>query len=86
MDLDNLVQLTSRAMLLCLMVSLPVVVVAALVGLLISFLQAITSLQDQSISQAAKLVAVVLALLISAPWGASLVLGFARQALDAAFQ
>lgn len=86
MDLDNLVQLTSRAMLLCLMVSLPVVVVAALVGLLISFLQAITSLQDQSISQAAKLVAVVLALLISAPWGASLVLGFARQALEAAFQ
>ena len=86
MDLDNLVQLTSRAMLLCLMVSLPVVVVAALVGLLVSFLQAITSLQDQSISQAAKLVAVVLALLISAPWGASLVLGFARQALDAAFQ
>jgi type III secretion protein S len=86
MDLDNIVQLTSRAMLLCLIVSLPVVIVAAVVGLLVSFLQAITSLQDQSISQAAKLIAVVIALLISAPWGASLVLSFARQAFEAAFQ
>ena len=86
MDFDNIVNLTSHAMILCLLVSLPVVLVSAVVGLLVSFLQAITSLQDQAISQGAKLIAVVVTLLISAPWGASLVLGFARQALAAALQ
>lgn len=86
MDFDNIVNLTSHAMILCLLVSLPVVLVSAVVGLLVSFVQAITSLQDQAISQGAKLIAVVVTLLISAPWGASLVLGFARQALAAALQ
>ncbi len=86
MDFDNIVNLTSHAMILCLLVSLPVVLVSAVVGLLVSFVQAITSLQDQAISQGAKLIAVVITLLISAPWGASLVLGFARQALAAALQ
>ena len=86
MDFDNIVNLTSHAMILCLLVSLPVVLVSAVVGLLVSFVQAITSLQDQAISQGAKLSAVVITLLISAPWGASLVLGFARQALAAALQ
>ena len=62
MDYDNIIRLTSEAMLLCLMVSLPVVAVSAVVGLLVSFVQAITSLQDQSISQGTKLIAVVI------PW------------------
>jgi type III secretion protein S len=86
MDYDNIVRLTSQAMLLCLMVSLPAVLVAALVGLLVSFVQAITSLQDQAISQGAKLIAVVITLVIAAPWGASMVLGFAQQAVQAALQ
>jgi type III secretion protein S len=85
-DFDNMINLTSHAMILCLLVSMPVVLVSAVVGLLVSFVQAITSLQDQAISQGAKLVAVVITLLISAPWGASLVLGFAKQALAAALQ
>jgi type III secretion protein S len=86
MQFDDVIRLTSQAMLMCLLVSLPVVLVSALVGLLVSFVQTITSLQDQAISQGAKLIAVVITLLISAPWGASLVLGFARQALAAALQ
>lgn len=84
MDFDNIVRLTSQAMVMCLLVSLPVVVVAAVVGLLVSFVQAITSLQDQAISQGAKLIAVVITLLIAAPWGATMVLGFARQAFQLA--
>jgi type III secretion protein S len=63
-----------------------VVVVSAVIGLLVSFMQAITSLQDQSISQGAKLIAVILTLLMAAPWGGALVLGFAKQAIEAALQ
>jgi len=83
---DEIVRLTSQAMVMCLMVAMPVVIVSALVGLLVSFVQTITSLQDQAISQAAKLIAVVITLLISAPWGASLVLSFARSAFESALQ
>jgi type III secretion protein S len=84
MDYDNIIRLTSEAMLLCLMVSLPVVAVSAIVGLLVSFVQAITSLQDQSISQGAKLIAVVITLVIAAPWGGAVVLRFAQSLFKAA--
>jgi type III secretion protein S len=83
-DYDNIIRLTSEAMLLCLLVSMPVVAVAAIVGLLVSFVQAITSLQDQSISQGAKLITVVITLVVSAPWGAAVVLRFAQTVMNVA--
>jgi type III secretion protein S len=85
MDTDNIIRVTSEAMILCLMVSLPAVLVSALVGLLVSFVQAITSIQEQSISQAAKLIAVVLVIVIAAPWGAAAVMRFAQSAVKLAF-
>jgi type III secretion protein S len=84
MDQENVLQLTTQAMLLCLTVSLPPVIVSAIVGLLISFFQAITSLQEQSISQAAKLIAVVITIIIAAPWGGGAVLRFAETLLRVA--
>lgn len=84
MEFDNIIRLTSQALLLCLLVSMPAVVVAAVVGLLVSFGQAVTSLQDQSISHGVKFFAVVITLIVAAPWGAAIVLGFARQAMQLA--
>jgi type III secretion protein S len=66
-------------------VSLPAVLVAALVGLLVSFLQAVTSLQDSSISHSIKLVAVSVAIMLAAPWGASAILQFARSVMQSIF-
>ncbi len=84
MNYDNVIGLTSQGLLLCLLVSLPVVMVSAVVGLLVSFVQAITSLQDASISQGVKLVAVTLTIVIAAPWGASTLLRFAESLMKAA--
>jgi type III secretion protein S len=84
MNYDNIIGLTSQGLLLCLLVSLPVVMVSAVVGLLVSFVQAITSLQDASISQGVKLVAVTLTIVIAAPWGASTLLRFAESLMKAA--
>ena len=78
MEYDNLTHLTSQALKLCLLVSLPAVGVAALTGLVVAFLQAITSLQDSSISQGVKMVIVTVTIMISAPWGGMAVLSFAR--------
>ncbi|AJY09819.1 type III secretion system export apparatus subunit SctS [Burkholderia dolosa] len=79
METDTLVRITSQGLLLCLSVSMPVVAVAALSGLAISFVQAITSMQDQSISYAVKLVAVVATVLMIGAWGAAAILRFANQ-------
>jgi type III secretion protein S len=84
MEVETLVRLTTEGMLLCLYVSLPIIGIAALVGLGISFIQAITSLQDHTISFAVKLIAVIIGLAVLAPWGAASVLNFANEIMAAA--
>jgi type III secretion protein S len=86
MEYESVIRLTSEALLLCLLVSLPATVVSAVVGLLVAFVQAITSLQEQSISQGAKLVSVVVTLLALGPWGASIVLRFAQTLFSVALR
>lgn len=85
MEYESLIRMTTTALVLALVVSLPVVGVTALAGLIISFLQAVLSLQDSSISQGLKLVIAVVVLMIAAPWGASSILQFARSVMEAIF-
>ncbi|MGE5864193.1 MAG: type III secretion system export apparatus subunit SctS [Rhizobacter sp.] len=59
-------QLTQQALWLVLVLSAPAVVVAALVGLLIAFVQAATQLQEQTFQYAAKFFAIVVVILITA--------------------
>ena len=78
MGTEDISRVTSEALLLCLIVSLPTVIVAATVGLLIAFVQAVTSLQEQAIGQGAKMISVLVTLLLAAPWGARMILEFAN--------
>jgi type III secretion protein S len=84
MDLNTMIGFATQGMILCLDVSLPIVIVAAVVGLGVSFLQAITSMQDQSLSHGVKLVAVVIAIALAAPVSGAAVLRFANQMMAAA--
>jgi type III secretion protein S len=59
-------QLTQQALWLTLILSAPAVLTAALVGLVIAFLQAATQLQEQTFQYAAKFFAIVLVLLLTA--------------------
>ncbi|CAB3725533.1 type III secretion system export apparatus subunit SctS [Paraburkholderia rhynchosiae] len=85
MEYDAITHLTTQALTLCLMVSLPPVAVAAVTGLLIAFVQAVTSLQDSSISQSVKLVVVTIVIVIAAPWGAAAIQNFARTLMQVMF-
>ncbi|MBW9102114.1 type III secretion system export apparatus subunit SctS [Paraburkholderia phenoliruptrix] len=84
MDIDTLVRFTTEGMLLCMYISLPIVIVAALVGLGVSFLQAITSMQDQTLSHGVKLIAVTIAIVIAAPFSAAALLHFANEIMHTA--
>ncbi|RZF23810.1 EscS/YscS/HrcS family type III secretion system export apparatus protein [Paraburkholderia sp. UYCP14C] len=84
MDSDTLMRFTTQGMQLCMYISLPVVLVAALVGLGVSFLQAITSMQDQTLSHGVKLIAVTIAIVIAAPFSAAALLHFANEIMHTA--
>lgn len=57
-----------RALLLTLWLSLPTIVVASVVGTLFSLLQALTQIQEQTLSFAVKLVAVGLTIYLTTRW------------------
>jgi type III secretion protein S len=59
-------QLTLQGLWLVLLLSAPPVVVAALVGLLIAFVQAATQIQEQTVQYAAKFFAIVLTIFLTA--------------------
>ena len=86
MNYDVVVQLTSEALMMCVLLSLPAVVVSALIGLIVSFFQAITSLQDSSISQGIKLLAVTGVVVVTAPWAGSTLMKFSANLFTAVFQ
>jgi type III secretion protein S len=68
MEVTDVVSHTVRALLLVLWLSLPPIVVASVVGTLFSLLQALTQIQEQTLSFAIKLVAVGLTLFLTARW------------------
>jgi type III secretion protein S len=61
-------QLAIDALTLTLVLSMPPVIVATLVGLLISLVQALTQIQEQTLSFAVKLICVAVVLVTSAGW------------------
>lgn len=68
MDQAELVELTIHALSLVLLLSMPAVIVASGFGVLVSLLQAVTQVQEQTLSFGVKLVAVVITLALTARW------------------
>lgn len=58
----------SQALQLVLYISLPILIVATLVGLVVSLLQALTSIQEQTLPHAFKLIAIIFAISITVRW------------------
>lgn len=63
---SDVLQLTQQALWLTLLLAAPPVVVAALVGLLIAFIQAATQLQEQTFQYAVKFFAIVVTIFVTA--------------------
>ncbi len=68
MDTSDILQFTSQALTLVLVLSLPPILAASIVGTLVSLLQALTQVQEQTLSFVIKLVAVIIALFATASW------------------
>ncbi len=84
MRYEDVIQMATQGLVLVLVISLPVTLMSALVGLTVSFFQAITSLQDSTVSQGLKLLVVTIVLFFAAPWAGSLVMQYGIQAITEA--
>ena len=80
MPLAELISLAQQALLLSLVVSLPVLAVAAAVGLIGAIFQAATQVQDSALGHFPKFVAVTLALALLGPWMGRQILSFSLRA------
>lgn len=76
MDYD-VIYVAKQALMLSLILSLPVVVIASAVGLLFSIFQALTQVQDQTLSFAIKLVFIILTIYLASDWMAEKIYRFA---------
>ena len=79
---QNILDITREGLLLVLWISLPVVAVATVSALLVAVLQAVTQIQDQSIGQSVRMVAVMLTIVLLAGWLGRQMLLFAERALQ----
>jgi type III secretion protein S len=68
MEIADVTSHVIRALLLTLWLSLPTIVVASVVGTIFSLLQALTQIQEQTLSFAIKLIAVCFTIYLTARW------------------
>ncbi len=68
----------AQALYLVLMLSLPPIVVASLVGIVLSLIQAITQLQEQTLTFGVKLIAVIVTLFLMGGWLSGQILQFSQ--------
>jgi len=73
---------TMVMLVLVLILSLPPILVAAIVGTLFSLFQALTQIQEQTLSFAIKLIAVAITLALTASWIGSEMLNFATSVFN----
>ena len=68
MNEAEVLQYTANALLLVLMLSLPPILAATLVGTLVSLVQALTQVQEQNIAFVAKLIVITFVIYFTAAW------------------
>jgi len=82
MEDSQILYLTSRSLVLVLMLSAPPIIVASVVGVAVSLIQALTQIQEQTLSFALKLLAVVVTIFATAGWLGSMIFEYAVVIFD----
>jgi flagellar biosynthesis protein FliQ len=68
MTQDQVVSLVVDAMGVALKIALPVLMVALVVGLMVSIFQAVTQIQEQTLSFIPKVIAMAVVVVVAGPW------------------
>ncbi len=82
MNSELIIRIAREALILVLLLSGGPMLASMVVGFIVSLFQATTQIQEQTLSYVPKLVAVLLTLIVIAPWMLSQTVLFARSLLD----
>jgi len=75
---DTVVNLATQAMALALKVAGPLLLTGLVIGLLVSIFQAVTQIQEQSLSFIPKVIGVAALIVILGPWMLGQIVGYAQ--------
>ncbi len=81
-SVEQLAGLAQEALLLALVLSLPIVGIAAIAGFVVAIFQAATQVQDFTLAHLPRVVVVSLALALLAPWLGAELVAFAERAFS----
>jgi flagellar biosynthesis protein FliQ len=79
MNQDVVINVSMQAMQLAFMVAMPLLLVALVVGLVVSVFQAVTQIQEQTLSFIPKIVAMGVTLVVLGPWMLNQVVAYTQQ-------
>jgi flagellar biosynthetic protein FliQ len=83
MDLNSAIELGRNAFWMALMTATPILLIGLVVGLCISLFQAVTQLQEQTLTFAPKIAAMIVAASVLIPWIGNMMVSYAREMLSA---
>lgn len=86
MEGQEAVDLARQAITTAMMLAGPLILVGFVVALLVGLVQAVTQIQDQTISAVPKIIAIVVALGICTPWLLEVLTNYTRQIIQGAGQ
>ncbi|PIK14907.1 flagellar biosynthesis protein FliQ [Halobacteriovorax sp. JY17] len=79
MGFDGISDITNQAVKIALMISAPMLVGALVMGILVSIFQAVTQINEQTLSFIPKILVIVGALVIFAPWMSDTLTTFTKE-------
>lgn len=83
METGHAVDLVRHTLILALTISAPMLLVGLVVGIIVSLVQAVTQIQEQTLTFIPKIVAMVGAAILLMPWTAQRLLDYARNMFTA---
>ena len=84
MNTDGTVELARQAITTALMLAAPLLAVGFLIALLVGLVQAVTQIQDQTLSAVPKIIGIAIAIAVCAPWLLQVISEYTRQVIQSA--
>jgi flagellar biosynthetic protein FliQ len=78
-DLPRSIDLVRESLILALVISAPMLLIGMAVGIVISLLQAVTQIQEQTLTFVPKIAAMIIAAILLLPWIAQRLLEYAAE-------
>jgi len=82
MNPDLVINYGKEALEMILMLSMPMLVVALVVGVAISLFQAVTQIQEMTLTFVPKIIAVFIAMVVAAPWMVEALVSYTRRIFE----